>query len=280
MNADGRETLVVGSGPGGQVVKVFDADTGAETHSFLPFTPSYAGGVNVAAGDLNGDGVADIVVGAGAGSSHVKVFDGLTGSELRSFLAFPGFAGGVSVAAGDVNGDGRADLVVGAGAGGGPHVKVFDGLTGNTLHSFFAFNPAFMGGVNVATGRNALGGTIIVGALSGGGQVSVFDAVGGGLLDSFLAFGPSYLGGVSVGGGSFGGLDSILVGALGGAGHVKVFGADRRGDALASFLAFPDGGVNVAAVFNAVPEPATWALMILGFGAAGTALRRRRPRIA
>jgi hypothetical protein len=29
-----------------------------------------------------------------------------------------------------------------------------------------------------------------------------------------------------------------------------------------------------------VPEPATWGLMILGFGAAGSALRRRRPAIA
>ena len=29
---------------------------------------------------------------------------------------------------------------------------------------------------------------------------------------------------------------------------------------------------------NAVPEPATWAMMLLGFGAAGTALRRSRRR--
>nr|WP_240309351.1 MULTISPECIES: PEPxxWA-CTERM sorting domain-containing protein [Sphingomonas] len=31
------------------------------------------------------------------------------------------------------------------------------------------------------------------------------------------------------------------------------------------------------AVSGGVPEPATWALMLLGFGAIGTALRRRRP---
>ncbi len=33
----------------------------------------------------------------------------------------------------------------------------------------------------------------------------------------------------------------------------------------------------VPEVVSAVPEPATWALMILGFGLVGSALRRRRP---
>ena len=36
------------------------------------------------------------------------------------------------------------------------------------------------------------------------------------------------------------------------------------------------GGLDVGAVGGAVPEPATWAVMILGFGLAGSALRRRR----
>lgn len=34
--------------------------------------------------------------------------------------------------------------------------------------------------------------------------------------------------------------------------------------------------LTLSAAVGAVPEPATWAMMILGFGAAGTALRRRR----
>ena len=63
---------------------------------------------------------------------HVKVFDGLTGAEVRSFLAFPGFTGGVFVAGGDTNKDGFGDILVGADAGGAAHVKVFDGQTGST----------------------------------------------------------------------------------------------------------------------------------------------------
>jgi uncharacterized protein (TIGR03382 family) len=58
--------------------------------------------VSVAGADLSGDGLADIVTGAGAGApgGHVKVFNGQDGSLVHSFLAFPGdFSGGVYVAA-------------------------------------------------------------------------------------------------------------------------------------------------------------------------------------
>jgi hypothetical protein len=52
-----------------------------------------------------------------------------------------------------INGDGRADIVTGAGPGGGPHVRIFDGGTGqqltNAFDSFMAFSPSFSGGVFV-----------------------------------------------------------------------------------------------------------------------------------
>jgi hypothetical protein len=90
-------------------VGVYDGVSGAQLASFLAYDSSFAGGVRVAAGDVNGDGVVDVVTGAGPGGSpHVKVFDGVTGAEFRSFFAFdPGFTGGVFVAAGDMTGDGR-----------------------------------------------------------------------------------------------------------------------------------------------------------------------------
>jgi hypothetical protein len=80
----------------------------------------------------------------------VKVFDGETEAEVRSFFAYdPGATGGVLVGAVHANRDGRADVVTGAGPGGGPHVRVLDGGTLAELQGFFAYDPAFLGGVFV-----------------------------------------------------------------------------------------------------------------------------------
>jgi len=160
VNGDGRADIITAAGPGGGPhVKVFDGMNLNLLQSFFAYDANFTGGVYVAAGDVNGDGFADIITGAGPGGGpHVKVFDGTSNTILLSFFAFDQtFTGGVRVAAGDVNGDGFADIVTGAGPGDGPHVKVFDGHNNlNLLHSFFAYEPNFTGGVFVA----AAGGSI------------------------------------------------------------------------------------------------------------------------
>jgi hypothetical protein len=225
----------VGAGAGhAPEVVLYDAG-GKEVRRFLAFDPGFLGGVRVATGDLNGDGVDDVVAAAGAGGGpHVKVFDGLTGALLMSFFAYgPDFTGGVFVAVGDVNGDGAADIVTGAGAGGGPHVKAFDGRTGAVEQSFFAFDPAFAGGVAVAADV----GQIVTGAGPGGGpHVKVFDGRTLELRASFFAYDPAFTGGVTVA--AAGG--QIVTGAgPGGGSLVEVFGlavSDPLGGPASSLL--------------------------------------------
>jgi hypothetical protein len=235
-------------------VKAFDASGGA-TKDFLAY-PGFIGGVRVAAGDVNGDGLGDIITGAGmGGNGHVKVFDGTSGSELRSFFAYgPSFTGGVFVGGGDADNDAIDDIVTGVDEGFAPHVKVFSGSTGAELRSFFAYGPGFTGGVRVAAGdvNNDGFDDVITGAgAAGGGHVKVFSGATGGELRSFFAYGPSFTGGIFVGGGDVNndGLDDVITGADSGAGpHVKVFsGAD--GSELRSFFAYTPsftGGVRVA----------------------------------
>ena len=70
-----------------------------------------------------------------------------------------------------MNGDGNVDIIAGAGPSGGPHVLVFDGVTHSVIYSFFAYDPAFAGGVFVASGDVDGDGLadIITGAGPGGG---------------------------------------------------------------------------------------------------------------
>jgi hypothetical protein len=158
FNRDGIDDIVTGPGPGGGPhVRVFDGLTHQQMPgpigSFFAYDPSFAGGIFVAAGDVTGDGVADVVTGADAGGGpHVKVFNGATGQVVHSFFAYaPSFAGGVRVAVGDVNGDGTVDIITGAGPGGGPHLKVFDPRRINEpIASFFAFTSNYTGGIYVS----------------------------------------------------------------------------------------------------------------------------------
>src|SRR5262249_16784640 len=129
VNADGRADIITGTDSGAQpLVKVFSGADGSLLASFLADSSSVTGGVRVAAGDVNGDGKADIITAAGPGGlPWVNVFDGVTDQRVYNFFAFDTSArSGVYVAAGDLNGDGKADIVVGAGNG-SSEVRVFSG---------------------------------------------------------------------------------------------------------------------------------------------------------
>jgi hypothetical protein len=264
-----RGIQVVGADAGGGPhVRVFDAGTGVEKFSFFAYDPDFTGGVRVAAGDVTGDGVADIITGAGPGGGpHVRVFDGVTGAQVAppigSFFAFaPTFTGGVNVASGDVNADGFDDVIVGADAGGGPHVKVFSARDGTLLTEFFAFDPGFTGGVRVAAADFDLDGSadiVVVAGPGGGPHVRVFDEFGIPfvptsavmLSNSFFAYSAGFTGGVYVAAGDVNGdqIPDIVAGAgAGGGPHVIAF-SGANGSPIASFFAYaPDfeGGVRVA----------------------------------
>jgi uncharacterized repeat protein (TIGR01451 family) len=212
IDGDGRGEMITGPGPGGGPhVRAFSLAGSAATlrAEFLAYDPLFAGGVYVASGDVDGDGVDEIVTGAGPGGGpHVRIFSltGATFTERGGFFAYaPVFAGGVSVAAGDLDGDGRAEVITGAGPGGGPHVRAFS-FNGGAIAEYVGFlaeAASFTGGVDVAAGD--LDGDGIAEIITGAGpgdapRVRVLRAIGGVVSEvlNFLGYDPHFGGGVHV----------------------------------------------------------------------------------
>jgi hypothetical protein len=194
LNGDGKaEVIVTPDQGGGPRVAVFTVANGSTTLAASFFgidDANFRGGARAAAGDVNGDGVPDLVVSAGfGGGPRIAVFDGkslLTGSPqhlVGDFFAFePVLRNGAFVAVGDLDGDGYGDLVFGAGPGGGPRVLAVSGKQlldiGGTaavnvpIANFFSGDVNGRGGVRVAL-KNTDGdrqADLVVG--TGGGQAS------------------------------------------------------------------------------------------------------------
>src|SRR5262249_12347391 len=186
----------VGGGSGGLVA----AYSGFDLHEIgraAPLTPAYQGGVTVAAGDMDGDGRADVLVGSVDGGM-VALLSGADGHVIASGFPYgAGFAGGVNVAAGDIDGDRRVGIVTAPISGGTPG----QALSGANLAVPASFSPyATAAGVSAAAADIDGDGRadIIPGPLSGPPLVRIFSIAGQRELSSFLAFDAGFGGGVFV----------------------------------------------------------------------------------
>ena len=149
MNGNGVDDIVVAPGEGRVAeVRVFDVSgTEMSEYRLRPFGPSFLGGVNIALGDVDGDGVNDLIAAQSRGST-VSIFRGNSesGWETSPFRSYTPYGSthlaGVNVAIADIgeitNGtinqmdskDGRSELVIGTGAGAIKPVQIVD-VSGN-----------------------------------------------------------------------------------------------------------------------------------------------------
>ncbi len=147
LDGDGSQEIITGAGAGGGPhIRVFKPD-GTPIKNFFAFETSYRGGVRVAASDVNGDGIDEIVAASGGGrDAEVRIF-GFDGTLHYRFFPFSRkFRGAFGITAGDVEGNGNDEIIVSAGPGGGPHVQIFQG-DGIPISEFFAYEQSFLGGV-------------------------------------------------------------------------------------------------------------------------------------
>jgi hypothetical protein len=169
VNGDGTLDMIVAAGfGGGPRVTVWDgksvlAGSPRQIANFFMFEDSLRNGVFITAGDLNGDGAAEVIGGGGPGGGPRVL--ALNGRELITsgnqvglanfFAGDPNNRGGVPVGVDDPDKDRRVDLVTGAGSGAPPVVTTYRGedLIGasspSPIKQFRIFDPAFTGGVFV-----------------------------------------------------------------------------------------------------------------------------------
>lgn len=257
MNMDGFDEIITAPlAGGGPHIKVFN-EKGELIRQFFAYPAKFRGGVNVASGDVDGDGSDEIITAPLSGEDPlVKIFNS-QGKLLGQFLAFTkGFKGGVNVAVGDIDSNGSSEIITAPAAKGGPQVKMFNSA-GKLLGQFMAYDKSFRGGVrlaagNIGSGARNSGADIITAAGPGGSShIRIFNNRSE-LITQFFAFNQNFRKGTFVSAGDFDqdGRSEIIVSAgAGGTPHVRAY--KHNGVLMSSFYAYSEnfsGGVRTAIV--------------------------------
>lgn len=112
LNNNGRQEIVVGLAKDKSLIKIFSPEGKLLSGGWHAFGKNFRGGVNLAAGDVNGDGRAEIIAGAAAGRPEIKIFNDKGRQMGSSFLgASAKIKNGVKVAGADIDGNGLDEVI-------------------------------------------------------------------------------------------------------------------------------------------------------------------------
>jgi uncharacterized repeat protein (TIGR01451 family) len=176
LNGDGLDEIVTAPGRGrvGEVRVWTQLGVLLGSYTTFPFGTGFRGGVEVATGDVNGDGRDDIVTGMSTGGTTVSVFlvnptalDPVQNIPSRTWAGFPGtYTGGVTIAVGDFgtfnkngvktssNPDTKSEVVVGTNSGIVAQVNIYSLINSpKVVGSFRPIATGYTGGVTLSTGR-------------------------------------------------------------------------------------------------------------------------------
>lgn len=248
----GDQRVVIGEGVNGEGrVRVYST-AGELLDEWQAYAPTFTGGINVAAGDIVGDGEEVIIVSPRTGGGpHVRIFS-RSGKFISDFFAYDkNLRGGWSVAMTDLTGDNKSEIVVSSTTQSLP-VRVFE--SDGTLISEWEPYPVYKGGVNLGAGKlsGEQTGEIVVVPVGGGGpNLRIFD-INGHVQGQFFVLREDFRGGINLAVGDLDGdeRDDIAITPLGGGGpQARLF--TGRGELLGQFFVFPSEtrfGTNLAII--------------------------------
>lgn len=242
VDGDGTNEIIVGtSGRSAPHIRVL-RQNGTLVSQFYAFPSNWRIGVKVASGDVDGDGLDEVIVLPGTKSAaHVRVFTA-AGKLKYQFFVFPqSWRLLLNIKAGDVNGDWKDEIIVSTTAGSTPHVRTFN-YQGRLVGQFFAYAKTYRGGVELASGDTNGDGTdeIIVGTGAGATPHVRAISTSGSLIGQFFAYGTDYRGGLNLASADVDadGYDEVIVGKNPGADSF-IRTLRNNGSLVSEFHAYP-----------------------------------------
>ena len=135
LNNDGRREIIAGA-PGNNRIYIFygspslSGTRSIETQGWDDYIPGFGLGYVMAAGDVTGDGISDLIVGA-PNNGTVYLYRGKPGGGALTLDAYfegsPADGAGQSIRIGDVDSDNIGDVIIGAPGADGPGGRVDSG---------------------------------------------------------------------------------------------------------------------------------------------------------
>jgi DNA-binding beta-propeller fold protein YncE len=126
VTGDGVGEIIVSALEGGGPQVTIHNLQGKILGNFMAYDKNFRGGIELGLGDIDGNGVNEILTVPARGRTHVQIFSGKGKRLSPGFFAFDSsFQGGATIAGGDADGNGNDEILVASGQGLSNEVRLF-----------------------------------------------------------------------------------------------------------------------------------------------------------